>query len=112
MTRNIAIPPYYIPGTSQIAPTTITFELVNALGQAITGLTSTYGIAGIKKVVATDAEQIVALDINDDIEPFSQWMVTVTSGLIKQVVTTTLVADPAPSLGLSLPLADLLYPTA
>ena len=112
MTRNIAIPPYYIPGTSQIAPTTITFELVNALGQAITGLTSTYGIAGIKKVVATDAEQIVALDINDDIEPFSQWMVTVTSGLIKQVVTVTLEADPAPSLGLSLPLADLLYPTA
>ena len=112
MTRNIAIPPYYIPGTSQIAPTTITFELVNALGQPITGLTSAYGIAGIKKVVATDAEQIVALDVNADIEPFSQWLITITSGLIKQVVTVTLLADPAPSLGLSLPLADLLYPTA
>ena len=112
MTRDIAIPPYYIPGTSQIAPTTITFELVNALGQPITGLTSAYGIAGIKKVVATDAEQIVALDVNADIEPFSQWLITVTSGLIKQVVTTTLVAGPAPSLGLSLPLGDLLYPSA
>lgn len=112
MTRDIAIPPYFVPGTAQIAPTTITFELVNALGQSITGLTSAYGIAGAKKVVATDAVQIIALDINDDIAPFSQWLITVTSGLIKQVVTVTLDADPAPSLGLALPLADLLYPTA
>ena len=112
MTRDIAIPPYFVPGTAQIAPTTITFELVNALGQPITGLTSVSGIAGTKKVVATDAEQIIALEVNADIVPFSQWLITVTSGLIKQVVTVTLDADPAPSLGLSLPLAYLLYPTA
>ena len=72
MTRDIAIPPYFVPGTAQIAPTTITFELVNALGQPITGLTSAYGIAGVKKVVATDAEQIIALEVNADIVPFSQ----------------------------------------
>ena len=76
MTRDIAIPPYFVPGTTQIAPTTVTFELVNALGQPITGLTSAYGIAGVKKVVATDTEQIIALDINDDIAPFSQWLTT------------------------------------
>ena len=107
MTRAIAIPPYFVPGTSQIAPTTVTFELVNSLGQAITGLTSVHGIAGVKKVVATDAEQVIALDINDDIQPFSQWRVTVTSGLVQQVVLATLEdsSDDTP-----LPLADLLYP--
>lgn len=107
MTRDIAIPPYFVPGTAQIAPTTITFELVNALGQAITGLTTDHGIAGTKKVAATDVEQTVALDINDDIVPFSQWRVTVTSGLVQQVVLATLEdsSDDTP-----LPLADLLYP--
>lgn len=111
MTRDIVIPPYFFPGTTQIAPTTITFELVNALGQAITGLTAAHGIAGAKKVVATDAEQVISLDINDDIEPFSQWRITIASGLVQQVTTVTLEADPAPSLGLTLSLSELLYPT-
>ena len=112
MTREIAIPPFFIPGTTQIAPTTITFELVNALGQSIAGLTGLHGIAGCKKLVTTDADQILELEVNADIVPFSQWRVTITSGLVQQVVAVTLEDDPAPSLGLALPLADLLYPTA
>ena len=111
MTRVIAIPPFFLPGTAQIAPTRVAFELVNATGQPIAGLSLTHGIVGRKEVVATDVEQLIELEINADISPFTLWRVTLTSGLTQQTVTVPLEAWPgAPSDEVPLPLADLLYP--
>lgn len=110
MTRVIAIPPFFIPGTTQIAPTTVAFELVNALGQSIAGLAPLHGIAGRKLITATDAEQLIELEVNADIVPFSQWQVTVTSGLVQQRVVVTLEDWEGSSEEPPLSLADLLYP--
>ncbi len=113
MTRVIAIPPFFIPGTTQISPTSVAFELVNALGQSISGMALDHGIAGRKQITATDAEQLLELEVNADIVPFSQWRVTLTSGLVQQTVMVTLSAwEGAPSDEVPLPLADMLYPTS
>ena len=111
MPRLIAIPPFFLPGTTQIAPTKVTFELVNAAGQPIAGLALTHGIVGRKEVVATDVEQLIELEVNANIAPFTLWRVTLTSGLTQQTVVVPLEAWPgAPSDEMPLPLADMLYP--
>jgi hypothetical protein len=112
MTRTLLIPPFFIPGTAQIAPTQITFELVNAAGQSIAGLTALHGIVGRKTLTATDEEQELELEVNDDIVPFSMWQVTITSGNVQQVARATLQAWDSSSEEEPLALADFLYPTA
>lgn len=108
-TRTIRIPPFFTPGTDQIAPTTLSFELVNADGRAIVGLTDMYGIAGKKTITATNAEQLIELDVNDDILPFSQWQVTILSGLVRQQVNVTVEAWTGSSEEEPLLLSDLMY---
>lgn len=108
-TRTIRIPPFFVPGTDQIAPTTLTFELVNASGQSIVGLTELFGISGKKTVAATNADQLIELEVNDDILPFSQWQVTITSGLVRQQVTVTVEAWEGSSEEVPLTLSSLLY---
>lgn len=108
-TRTIRIPPFFYPGTDQIAPTTITFELVNASGQSIVGLTELFGIAGKKTVQATNVEQSIELEVNDDILPFSQWQVTILSGLVRQQVSVTVEAWEGSSEEEPMTLSELMY---
>ena len=111
-TRTITIPPFFYPGTAQIAPTTITVELVDASGRAIAGFSPTSGILRPRVLHSTDAEQLLTLDVNADLVPFSQWQFTLASGQVSEKHQVTLEAGEPDSNGdiPELLLGDLLNP--
>lgn len=112
-TRTITIPPFFYPGTAQIAPTTITVELVNTDGQAIAGFSATNGIIRPRVLHTTDDDQFLVLDVNEDLVPFSQWKFTLASGQVSESHLVTLEAG-EPDSNDEIPellLGDLLNPT-
>lgn len=113
-TRTITIPPFFYPGTAQIAPTSITVELVNTDGQAIAGFSATNGVIRPRVLHTTDAEQLLTLDVNADLVPFSQWQFTLASGQVSEKHQVTLEAGEPDSNGdiPELLLGDLLNPIA
>jgi len=106
MARTIDIPPIYYPGTLTPAPTRIAFELVDAEGQAIIGFTATEGYARSYAVVTDGTTKTIELPANEDIQPDSQWKITLSVGSIAEeilVVVTT--GDP-------IDLRDLIHPVS